>query len=435
MATSALVGTPGATKQVPAVSLTPPGGINIAVARARVEEELEKMRGVLDNMKEATLRQKNISADVKNGIARMEDSLDLIESMKGLWKIVPHRHASKAEQCVVQAPPVSIATQVPSPGSNEAPRNKRVASNKVERKEDKRMREDNPPSEWSTVESRKTKQKKKQEQHQRKPSSTKAPEDGSKSRKAAKKKMMKRGKPRAEALLIKSTQGRSYADVLGELRKKVKPEDSETEIRSIRQTKAGGVLLELGDKAKNKEAFCEVIRGILGDSAVVSTLEPRCSLEIRDLDCLTAKEEVEEALKRDIPDLGEVKVGLTSENPRKQRMAIVDLGEKAAVKLLKQARIKIGWVYCRVRERVKVTRCYKCLGYGHLSNICQGPDRSNMCYKCGKLGHKAQTCSAPKCCVLCREAGADPAGLDHIPGTGVCGVFRAALQKVKRGIQ
>lgn len=38
----------------------------------------------------------------------------------------------------------------------------------------------------------------------------------------------------------------------------------------------------------------------------------------RDLNCLAAKEEVEKVLKRDIPDLGEVRVDLTVEKQRKE---------------------------------------------------------------------------------------------------------------------
>ena len=77
----------------------------------------------------------------------------------------------------------------------------------------------------------------------------------------------------------------------------------------------------------------ETIQGILGEKAVVSDLESRRTLESRDLDCFTDKEEVEEAFKRDLPDLGKFKVGLTPENPRGQRIAILDLGDKSSWKI------------------------------------------------------------------------------------------------------
>lgn len=106
--------------------------------------------------------------------------------------------------------------------------------------------------------------------------------------------------------------------------------------------------MELDVKTKNKEAFSEVITSILREKAVFSVLEPKYTLKIRDPNCLTVKEDVEDAVKRDIPDLGEIKVGFTPENSRRQRIAIADLREKAAEKRLEQGRIKFGWVNCRV---------------------------------------------------------------------------------------
>lgn len=49
---------------------------------------------------------------------------------------------------------------------------------------------------------------------------------------------------------------------------------------------------------------------------VVSALEPRCTLEMRDLDCHIDETEVKEALKRDVFDLGEVNIVLILKNMR-----------------------------------------------------------------------------------------------------------------------
>ena len=65
--------------------------------------------------------------------------------------------------------------------------------------------------------------------------------------------------------------------------------------------------------------------------------------------------------------------------------------------------MKVGWIYSRIRERIQVARCFKCLGYGHHANHCGGPDRSGLCYRCGKVGHKAVSCKDEMQCVLCAE--------------------------------
>ena len=49
-------------------------------------------------------------------------------------------------------------------------------------------------------------------------------------------------------------------------------------------------------------------------------------------------------------------------------------------KLLKAGKYKVGWVICRVRRRIPLVRCFRCLGYGHHSRDCKGIDRSNTCY-------------------------------------------------------
>ena len=52
---------------------------------------------------------------------------------------------------------------------------------------------------------------------------------------------------------------------------------------------------------------------------------------------------------------------------RGNRKAYVLLEEERALKLLRGAHIKIGWVSCRVRRKKEVNRCFRCLGFGHIA--------------------------------------------------------------------
>lgn len=54
-------------------------------------------------------------------------------------------------------------------------------------------------------------------------------------------------------------------------------------------------------------AFYEAIKGILSEKEAVSVLEPRCALEIKDIGCLTSKEEALE-----FQDLDEVRIESSS---------------------------------------------------------------------------------------------------------------------------
>ena len=107
-------------------------------------------------------------------------------------------------------------------------------------------------------------------------------------------------------------------------------------------------------------------------------------------DSLTTDKEVRNVIKRDSDDLaGDMRVTLTKANTREQNMAIVKLGERGAANFLKTGRIKIGWVYGRVRRRALVMRCYACFGFGHRQADCKGPDR-----------RKAVICIQCSCCLL-----------------------------------
>lgn len=155
---------------------------------------------------------------------------------------------------------------------------------------------------------------------------------------------------------------------------------------------------------------------------------PTTTIEILDLDGVATEEDVRGALKREITANLEIKhVNLTKITSRGQRAAFCEIDDASATTALDKARIKIGWVNCRIRAVTKVTRCSRCLGYGHARRSCGGPDRSKCYYKCGGVNHKAVDCVEQPKCFLCSPEEDAKDSLRHISGTGACKVFRAAL--------
>lgn len=247
------------------------------------------------------------------------------------------------------------------------------------------------------------------------------------------KKRKSRNRRRPEALVIKVSDSLSYSEVLKSLREKMKHGDTGTEIRSIRKTMKGDVLLELEGTAEISKEFREAVEGAVGNSQVVTGLAPRASVEIRDLDDLTTEAEVKQALEARLQGKGgDITVFLTKSNSRSQRMAIVEMAEKGVDIIMETAKVRIGCVNCRVRRRVEVFRCFKCIGYGHRARECRGTDRTNMCFKCGSNGHKGAACTGTAKCVLCMELGADAT---HIPGRRGCSAFGQALERAKKKLK
>lgn len=427
------------------------------------DEALKKCMATILEMRAATRKQKNISVVIKNGLDVLEEALSVIRDCRAVREAEPVAPelvrslieetltcASGTQASAVLADRTAGAHEGEESNSTPSTSQKRPASSPADgtdSKQGKQKKKEAGPEPWTEVTSKSKKKAKKKAEGSARPKGPaplmmekRAKKGGPKpSDKPQKEKegpvasRRTRRRTRPDVLIVRPSEGKSYADILREIRAKAKPEESKAEVRSLRRTRAGDVLLELGRKTEDKAAFGCALKALLGDSAKVSVLEKRSPIEIKDLDELTTPGEVEQAIRRDLPEMtGELKVWLTEANQRGLRMAVVDLSETAASSLLKQRHIKVGWVSCRMRLRTVVQRCHRCLSYGHLARNCRGPNRAKLCGKCCKEGHVAKDCKAPMNCFLCAEKGVEQANLTHVPGSGKCAVFRDALNKAKK---
>lgn len=404
----------------------------IAKARSEEEEELTKCMEIVRKMQQVAGRQRNTSAEIKKSILLLEESLEVIASVRKSWTSAESRRKNQESQARDgngdQSTPAGPSQQVPF---EKGPKRPASSPASVAANLPKKQKEAAPNDGWIEVRSKKDRRPLER-------ANPAAQEPGKQEMASSQRKRKKRGrrskpKHKLDALLIKPAQGKSFAEVLREIRSQAKPEESGTEVRAIRQTRAGHVLLELGS-TKDKSAFHDALQNILDDKAEVSYLEQKETLEIRDLDSLTTKEEVAEAIKRDLKEPAvEPQVFVTKENRWGQKAAIVQLGTKHALQLIKAQHIRIGWVRCRVRKRAVVVRCFKCLNFGHTARTCEGPDRSKFCYKCGGDGHVAKSCPAAERCLLCVERNLEQ--VQHTAGTGRCTAFRTALEKAKKNLK
>lgn len=106
----------------------------------------------------------------------------------------------------------------------------------------------------------------------------------------------------------------SFAETLENIQKDIRPEDTGAEIRSVRKTQTGGVLIEQREGTTNKKGIKDAIQQTFGFLGTVSNLEPKLTLEIGDIPETCEDTDVTEALRTAFLELEEIKIGLTSAN-------------------------------------------------------------------------------------------------------------------------
>lgn len=377
--------------------------------RRSEEEALQKCQKVLRKIRHAMSKQKNINMDVQNGITELEELVDVIGDYRRNWTTA-ERDRKESIIVLEETKTAHRSQEAETPSTMQS---KRSASSPAEINPSKKPKEiQSKENVEENLEKHASKQKVSKENF--------AKTSRGRTNSAKGKNWQTKPKERSEAVMIKPQQGHSYADVLKDLRSKVKPEDNNVAVRSIRKTKTGAILLVMG-KGGNKGEFCNAVKDTLKEAAVVEDLSPKATIEIQDLDALSSVEEVIAAINRVTKlEKDEMKVHLTAANIREQKRAFVTLPVTGAKELLKTERLKIAMTNCRIRYREETKRCYRCFGTGHLQWECKGPDRKGMglCIQCGESGHKIKECkNTPKCCI-CFKEGKTPT--NHLPGSKRC---------------
>jgi hypothetical protein len=79
-----------------------------------------------------------------------------------------------------------------------------------------------------------------------------------------------------------------------------------------------------------------------------------------------------------------LKVKFTKRSFNDARHVVVEVSPNLRRELIILAKIKVRWSMCRMEDFVAVTRCFKCLGYGHTSKYCQS---QQICSYCAENHH------------------------------------------------
>ena len=210
------------------------------------------------------------------------------------------------------------------------------------------------------------------------------------------------------ALVIKPTEGKTYADDLSKVKKNTTLQDVGFAVAGVRKTLSDDVLLILNmDNQGKATEIGQKISTVLGEEAAINARIQEITLELTRLDEYSVAPEAV------------VSVTMTYGG---MLTPLLKLPAQAAEKLLEKQTMRVNSSNVLVREVMRPTKCFKCWQYGHILNKCTSEiDRSKCCIYCREEGRKAEKCTATPCCNLYKEAGNQET--NHVPATRRCPVY------------
>lgn len=206
-----------------------------------------------------------------------------------------------------------------------------------------------------------------------------------------------------DAILV-HMEGKSYADLLKTIKTAINPSEIGVDVKSLRKTRKDEVLLTIGngtDKADIlKKELMEKVPQIVTRHIVKKKV-----LHIKHMDEVVTEDEIRDAVNKTIGTNEPFDIRALRPAYGNRKNATIIMREDDAIKLIQLGKIKIGWTSCKVYEREKEARCFRCWEYGHTKSQCKGPNREQFCLKCGTEGHKIRDCKNNSRCILCDQEG------------------------------
>jgi len=142
------------------------------------------------------------------------------------------------------------------------------------------------------------------------------------------------------------------------------PEVTGANISKIRETRNGSLLIEVDGGPDDILRISGEIARVMGRDASIRSPDKRALVEICDLDATTTREEVSHAVIRDCAiSAEEVRILNIRRICGGAQAAVVLVPNEAARKLRFVGRIRVGLVYCKIKEGEFIKRCYRCFGW------------------------------------------------------------------------
>jgi len=151
-------------------------------------------------------------------------------------------------------------------------------------------------------------------------------------------------------------------------------------VKSIRESRGGELLIQLTKDSDKRKELGAALQQTLGEKAKVRELIQFSEIEILGLDGITTETKVLDAL-RSAAKLADEDTGIKIRSFRRglsgMKRATATLRTSDAYHIVTAGKIDVRWVKAKVRLKIKATKCYRFLCFGHTKHSCRGPDRTN----------------------------------------------------------
>lgn len=211
-------------------------------------------------------------------------------------------------------------------------------------------------------------------------------------------------KNRNEAVLVQM-EGKNYSDMLKLVKQTVDPSQVGVDVHGVSETKSGKLLLTIKNGMGKAEALRDELKRKIPEATSVLLTNNKI-IHIKGMDGVIEENEIRDSICNTISIKAE-EIKLSALRPAfgNKRNITVTTSEANAQKLINLGNIRIGWAYCKIQERKKEPRCFRCWRQGHPRAQCKGPNRENLCMKCGEEGHMAKNCTNEAHCLDCNKHG------------------------------
>lgn len=283
--------------------------------------------------------------------------------------------------------------------------------------------------EWQQIERKRNSKKQKEAIENKK----KKEEEDRKNRERERRVREMKGKttsiPRAEALIIKASGEKSYADLFKDLRKGAG--ENLKGIQKVRKSRAGDLIIEM-EKNSNTLGMEKIVKETLGVNHTVRRMSPKILFEIKEVDPSLDRDEAKDEIAKLFGiKLEDVEIRSMRYGYDGTKMIIVNLPASVGEKVSEEKEIRLGFTSCKIKRTWNIIRCFKCHEFGHMTYTCKKElAGKEICRKCGHPDHHISNCTAEMRCILCIKEGIPEARAGHIAGASNCPQFKKYLQLV-----